>query len=214
MINQNQIIYNPNPFGMQFSINEEENAAFLSGPIEWIREDRSTIAKIVVYSLTFFITVLLIATVVGIPLVLMGVWEYQRQEEDARIASIRQRIIQVQMQVQNALGGVDVFANIPVLDLRGRIGTRNLVNFLTPDMLTAPIMKGSDRYARDFIAMKIRDRSTGNEFVQTIQQLYSDESQWIATQGGVFQNQNIGQGEFAILQEINEGRNPHFELVR
>lgn len=210
----NTIIYNQNPFGMQFAVNEEENSAFMGRPIAWIREERCLIAKIAVYTLTFFVALALTLSVIGVPVVIFGYWEYIRQEEESRIASIRQRILQAQEKLQNVMGGSEFFTRVPVLDLRGRMGVRNLVNFLEPSYLSQPIVKGSDRYARDFIAIKVRNKDTNEVSVQTLQQRFSDDSVWIASQGPLLaQEQVITDQELDGIKELCENRHPQFAIA-
>src|SRR5260221_14599263 len=54
--------------------------------ITWIRsaENRCLIEKVAIYATTFFLGLLLTATLVGIPLVYMGCKEYGRQETHER----------------------------------------------------------------------------------------------------------------------------------
>lgn len=58
--------------------------------------------------------------------------------------------------VIEALGGEGVFDNLPVLDLGDECGSTGYLDFVRPEDMTAPVMRGTDKYGRPFIALRIK----------------------------------------------------------
>lgn len=74
----------------QISAFQQEGRNYLGKIVAWLRgpEDRALIAKVFIYALTFIISGLLFATVVGIPIVLLGFKENTRQQEEESILPV------------------------------------------------------------------------------------------------------------------------------
>jgi hypothetical protein len=78
----------------------------------------------------------------------------------------------------NLCGGLLAISNYPVLDLNGRNGSTDYIDFLQPKDLTAPIMRGIDCFRRPFITFRymVSDgRNSDNMEVETIFQRYTDD---------------------------------------
>jgi len=76
--------------------------------------------------------------------------------------------------------GEAALENLPVLDVGTRNGPTDYIDYLTIADLTAPVMKGVDRFRRPFIAMKLSAVSDHvenevYEFVGTFFQRYTDD---------------------------------------
>ena len=57
--------------------------------------------------------------------------------------------------------GQETFDNLPILDLGDRRGNTDYIDFVTPSMMTAPIMRGVDCGSRPFIAFRYKGRGLG-----------------------------------------------------
>jgi hypothetical protein len=78
--------------------------------------------------------------------------------------------------IENALRQMD----LPILDLKNRMGHSDYIDFLQPEELTHPIMRGIDAYRRPFVAFKVyvagpKDKDN-YEIVGTFFQRYSDDT--------------------------------------
>lgn len=51
---------------------------------------------------------------------------------------------------------------VPTLDLRGRMGFTDYIDFLRPKDMEYPIMKGVDRYQRTFLALRVKSENSQN----------------------------------------------------
>lgn len=169
---------------------------------------------------------LTIAAIVVLPMLIWGrtEWMALTNQENAAIASAearRQRLIEQQTSftaMQEACGGEAAFNQLPVLDIGNREGSTGYIDFLRPADLTAPIMRGTDRYGRPFISMKLHERATGGEAVITIFQRYVEGGRW--TYGGNFPSPgNFFNGVFTdqdralIRQIVVDRNNPRYDLA-
>lgn len=93
----------PNNTFQPFQI-EKPNA--IGRLVEWIRgpKDRPLFTKVAIYALSFFLTTLMIFSLVGIPLVLKGFQELGRQQEQAKmlpaIEDLETRLLQTTSQIE------------------------------------------------------------------------------------------------------------------
>jgi hypothetical protein len=77
-----------------------------------------------------------------------------------------------------ALGGQEAVAALPVLDLGGRGGTTDYIDFLKPEELAAPVMIGTDAWRRKFVAFRLKVEGK-RDMVMTLFERYSDDhSTW------------------------------------
>ncbi len=214
MIYPHSVVYNGHPFGFEF-VEMREEPSFLGKTVEWIREDdRHIIAKICVYALAFFATLLLAISIIGIPVIYLGALEFIKQQEEDRVQGIRDEILQFQGRIIEALGGEDSFEEIQSLDLNGRIGGTDYVDFLDEDILTFPIMKGSDRYVRDFAALKLKNKASNEVTILVIQQKYADAADWVVPQGNIFDSEDLTEDHLQIIHEIVSGTHATYEISR
>lgn len=113
--------------------------------------------------------------------------------------------------------GIQHFGQIPILDLHGQMGETNYIDFLQPQDLSAPIMKGQDKYGRPFIALKLINQETGNLFVATLFQRYQDSDRWIfisrEDQFNTLMQAVVGPREEEIFQQVLYGIHPNFHLA-
>jgi hypothetical protein len=63
--------------------------------------------------------------------------------------------------IKKALG--DKFKTIPVLNLDGKYGYTGYIDFITADVMVAPIMKGYDSLGRRFISIKTNTEVVGED---------------------------------------------------
>ena len=84
---------------------------------------------------------------------------------------------QVNNKIYSLFGGKAIFEALPVLDIGKKMGRTDYIDFITPRDMTAPIMRGIDRYKRPFFALRAtRDDA---QLVQTFFQRYTDEVVWV-----------------------------------
>ena len=81
---------------------------------------------------------------------------------------------------------------MPILDLQGRTGMTDYIDFLKPEELTHNIMKGVDCYRRSFLSFKVLDIKNNKKRVFTIFQRYTDD---------IFLWVNGSLGSFAVMEE-------------
>jgi len=89
-----------------------------------------------------------------------------------------------------ALGGAEKVFNLPVLDLGNREGFTDYIDFLRSKELTAPIMRGTDKKGRPFIALKLKDKHTDRVAVVCLFQRRADANKncWAAGVGTIAYN--------------------------
>jgi hypothetical protein len=162
--------------------------------------------------------VVLVSSVLAIPIL---IWAVDENAIVERVELARQRVLRSFQLMQDAVGGVAVFNQYPILNIGNRMGHTGYLDFLTPQDLTRSVMRGTDLAGRPFISLKLRssrpeDRSRGAEFVVTFFQRYKEEGRWVY---GTSDRRNlfgdvIGDEDRAAIRQIVVTRNhPHFTLV-
>jgi hypothetical protein len=137
--------------------------------------------------------------------------------EDARQREIEQKTAFQQM--QNAVGGIDAFHRLPLLNIGNRRGATDYLDFITPQEMTSPVMRGEDAAKRPFICLKIRSsrpEDNGREFVVTFFQRYTEGSLWTwgsTHHRAVFGNVIRNEDREAIRQIVVDQTHPHFTLI-
>jgi len=87
-----------------------------------------------------------------------------------------------------ACGGLEQVTSWPILDLNGRMGWTDYIDFLSSQDLTAPVMRGIDSYNRPFIALRYivrnEDPAKNRTCVETLFQRYTDDPiKWVKGTG-------------------------------
>jgi hypothetical protein len=121
--------------------------------------------------------------------------------------------------------GNETFEALPILDLQGRFGKTDYIDFLTASDLSAPAMKGVDHLQRPFIAFKAENKVTGEKFTQVIFQRYTDDPGLWVSAGKVCANGACNMGLFGqvspatiykeklqLLATVLQGTNDKFVL--
>lgn len=67
--------------------------------------------------------------------------------------------------IMNLFGGKEAFEKLPILDIGNREGNTGYIDFITANEMKAPIMRGKDKYQREFFVIKARDE-TGESYCQ------------------------------------------------
>lgn len=91
--------------------------------------------------------------------------------------------VPIRQEVLDLFGGKDNFEKIPVLDVSDRAGWTGYINFIRPDELSHPIMRGVDKVNRPFFVIRAENAKTSDLVTVTYFQRYSDDIQTWA-QGG------------------------------
>jgi hypothetical protein len=206
--------------------------------VQWLQSDENPLvlkmAALAVTSFTVigigFLTaqVILISSVVAIPTLIWATVEWQNLKSKENVNSKevelnRQQALEKANSLrlmQEAVGGVDTFNQYPVLDIGSRTGATGHLDFLQPQDLTHPVMRGVDAVGRPFISLKLRSGQSGDhnaESVVTLFQRYRDSGLWVygAAHGrDVFDNRVIKDAERAEIRQIVVSRDhPHFTLA-
>lgn len=108
---------------------------------------------------------------------------YSKGMEQFNIFEKLQESKQADDKIMDLFGGRENFEKLPILDvdkIKGNEGY-DYIDFITPNDMTAPIMRGKDRYGREFFSIRAQDIG-GNTAVQTIFKRYSEGNIW--TSGG------------------------------
>jgi hypothetical protein len=102
--------------------------------------------------------------------------------------------------IEKALGGLNVFESLPVLDLGDSRGNTGYIDFLLPSDVSCPVMRGTDTHGRPFISFKLSYTKKNGEViecVETIFRRYTTGSVWVS--GGC-----RGGGRFFCLSAMKD----------
>ncbi len=108
------------------------------------------------------------------------------------------------------------FARLPVLDLQNRNVSLGPMDFLLPEDLRDPIMKGVDPFDRPFIAMKLMFNRDHRVYVTTLHQNYVDHGDWIYSSNCRFlhtETNAVDSSFFQFFHEVIEGTHGQWSLV-
>lgn len=90
--------------------------------------------------------------------------------------SLRQRVKFDLPDWLNSLLGPET---LPILDIGGKGGHSDYIDFTSANDVNAPIMCGVDKYRRPFVTLRTLNRNDGSISVHTLFQRYTDdESPW------------------------------------
>ncbi|MDF2549116.1 MAG: hypothetical protein K0S07_183 [Chlamydiales bacterium] len=105
-----------------------------------------------------------------------GVIDYDPELIEQSLQAIDEVKIR-QPAILKALGGLLHVQQLPILNLKGQKGQFGYIDFIEPEMMSAPVMRGIDIDQRPFIAFKyvINEGDEMAEYVETLFQRYSDE---------------------------------------
>lgn len=204
--------------------------------VKWIRKDRPLVLKIAVYALAILAVIGLCVSLIGIPLAMKGINEYQAQTKIKSLAEKQKDICRTAC--KNDTGDApdanrpspvmesdastanpspfDNLDNIPTFDLKGRMGKTDYIDFLTVDDLPQSIYRGIDHQGRPFFTFKIRDNLKNTVFVETIFQRFpNNRDLWVrgGHEGTMFNSAVIQDKEVKIIGEVLSGKHPRFKLV-
>lgn len=99
-------------------------------------------------------------SIVGLPFVFIWMKEHGKQSDEKEIQKIAVENLNLATKQLNQKANlierlqIQDFEKIPILDLSGKV-VRNSIDYLQPEDLSAPIMKGLDQTDRPFIALKL-----------------------------------------------------------
>jgi len=74
--------------------------------------------------------------------------------------------------------GVDIYT-LPVLDLKNRGGNTDYIDFLTPEDMTAPIMRFVDKFRRPGLAFLLRGPKNESGVVSVFQRYTENSRTWV-----------------------------------
>lgn len=198
--------------------------------LNWFAKSVQKVNKSAPGIVKFLLGLTLVASVIGIPVLILWIRESHLSNQDKKIRetalnalNMNARLVNKRAEVLENLG-LQNFENLPILDLKGRTGSTGYLDFLKPEDLTAPIMKGTDKVGRPFISLKLLDRETSKPFVITLFQRYSGNENplWVYVGGedrpasfydSLDSVATIGVAQEAVFNQIIEGNHPKFSLA-
>ena len=187
-------------------------------------ENQSTpaaIAKVVIF-------LVLTLSIVGIPFVAIWIRERSQQMNTEKTHKVAMDKLNIQAAQINARANIvdklnlqDKFSQLPVLNIGNRMGPTNYIDFLNPEDLDAPIMKGTDKYERPFIAIKMTDQQQNKTFVTAIFERYdldqgSDLWVWCTRYTPLKIDNpvtNMTNASFNFFKDVINGKNERFRLA-
>lgn len=153
--------------------------------VEFTRRSQSRPAVI-----SRLVTILaLSASIVGIPFVVLWLREAGKQNDHTKKTSdVSQKIfenidahntkIQNRMDIAAKIIGMDRFERLPKLDLGDRKGRTDSIDFINPNEMSHPLMRGTDKSGRAFIACKLQ-HGKEKPFVVTLFERYPQGGMWV-----------------------------------
>ncbi len=158
----------PSNADWRIPVTEPSSSFWLGKVSEWVKEDRPCILKIGAIFLAFLGAAALCATLVGIPILIYSIHEYNRRIEVEERATKRMqerlqpRLDNHSLTVPQALTQALEGKNIPTLNLSAdHIGSTEYIDGIKPEDLSHDIMQGTDRFNRRFYAFRVKDKSDG-----------------------------------------------------
>ena len=61
--------------------------------------------------------------------------------------------------IRSLFGGREAFEALPVIDIGRRQGFTDLIDFIKPEEMSAPIMRGTDKRGRNFFTISYKDKN-------------------------------------------------------
>lgn len=178
------------------------------------------------------ISILLIVSLVGIPLLVLDYLEWQKQQKDnASELAVIDKLNRVNARINKRATVVEKlqlqnFQQLPRLDLKGKMGWTGYIDFLNEGDLPSNIMKGTDDNGRAFLSLKLRNNlekkvmgiPLPNTFVVTLFERYTNRSIWV---WGSAENNHlrdkidveINQEGLDFFHRVISGQNPEFKLA-
>ncbi len=156
-------------------------ASFEKRDLNWFGRSVAKIDAAAVNSLPIRIVravaiLFLCISLIGISLFVLYIREEIKQQKTKKamekvVNELNMKILQVNKKalLVEKLAFKD-FDTIPQLDLKGRMGATGYIDFLNPEEMSGPIMKGVDKFGRPFIALKME--LTEKPFIVTLFQRY------------------------------------------
>lgn len=104
--------------------------------------------------------------------------------------------------------------DVPILDIGGRRGSTDYIDFIKLKEVSAPVMKGVDCYSRHFVVLKIKgktDQGDVMDLFQTFFQRYTNNKHtWMGAGGLMYELFSTCGGmksnHFTAIKDIIEGK--------
>ncbi len=185
---------------------QEGGDNFLRRTVEWLREDRPAYQQALIYT-AFALTVIgLIASVVGIPVVVNMI-------QEAKNINVQANVLAGDAKIKQAIGGEARYEKLHTLKFGDRALDVDVE--INPSHMNHSLMSGNDKYGRPFLAMKLLDREDGQQFVQVVFRKYTYEQEWDYSRGAktIFTGYGIDQKALETMKAIVEGRHQRYRLT-
>lgn len=174
-------------------LNIEPNG-FMETAVQWLTSDETpTLYKIGALALPLILSYA-IGTLIGYPLLSSAIivlptslyalvaWISLNARRN-EVQECAQSIASELNNIRTAVGGVEAFNALPVLDIGDRIGDTGYLDFIQPEHMPHSVMRGTDSVGRPFISLKIRSNSPRepdgqDPFVITFFQRFINKADW------------------------------------
>jgi len=108
-----------------------------------------------------------------------------------------------------ALGGLKAFEALPVLDLKACTawgGSTGYIDFVRPDDMDSPIMRGEDEAGRPFVAFRISSGRRPGAYVEVLFRRYTEGPVWVSGGGSELSSHTLDRASLSrVAQLVAEG---------
>lgn len=190
----------------EHQLNNLEQSNYLGRTVEWVRVDRPAYQQALVYTAVAIVSLALVVSIVGIPIVLTFA-------EEAQKARVQDSIKLGDRKIHYAIGGSQKYKHLSELRLHG--ATLNENSDIQPQQMKQSIMRGFFSYDRPFLALKLIDRTNGIHFVQVLFRKYTYEGIWDYARGArtLFTSHDVDNRAITVIKDIVQGRHPRYRLA-
>jgi len=129
--------------------------------------------------------------------------------------------------IVEAFGGEKALGSYPVHDLADNMGYTGYIDFLSPDDLNSPVVRGVDCFKRPFVSVRVRNRAEDTKYVFTIFKRYSsaDSTLWsvgmrrtlyFADDNNIWSGDTLYDSDYKVLkfiQRLLSNSDPEYELA-
>lgn len=106
---------------------------------------------------------------------LKGILLYDQNETYNNMIDMLKETMIYSANIINMFGGLRQIMKFPIINIGDKVGHTDYIDFLRPNDLSFPIMRGVDTFKRPFISLRYIDRRYNETKVETFFQRYSDD---------------------------------------
>lgn len=189
---------------------EETPSPWANRFVEWIREPTpSILVKIMKYFLATIVVLALAFSCFGLPTAADIMHNYHKRASEDKLEKLDKPIM-------DTLGGKIKYDALPDLGLQNNDASSL---YFDPEQLSEAIMKGTDRFNRPVLCLKIFDTTKRITFVEVIYRLYSRQSYenpWVVSpsKDSIFEGVlSLKKEEISKLRGILRNKDGRYQLA-